>query len=484
MTRFQISNDQAEKFRKQRIEYWDLIAENKRLHGLGSGSYHRRLKEIYRFHIPPGMKVIEIGCGEGDLLASVQPGYGVGIDFSGEMVKRAHERHPGLHFIEADGLELALSETFDAIILSDLVNDVWDVQVLFQGLHRLCHPGTRIILNFFSRLWTPILVAAEAFGLAQRPLAQSWLTAEDIGNLMNLAGLEQLISRSEILFPLPVPLVEPFCNKFLVRIWPFNLLALTNLIIARPRQFCRPGDEEEQYSVSVVIPARNESGNIQQIFERVPDMGRSTELVFVEGNSKDDTFEEINRQISLHPNVDARLLKQTGKGKGDAVRLGFQTAKGEILMILDSDLSVPPEYLPRFYEALVNRTGEFANGVRLVYPMERQAMRLVNFLGNKFFSLAFRYLLGQAVKDTLCGTKALNQSDYQRIAANRAYFGDFDPFGDFDLLFGASKLNLKIVDIPIRYQERTYGSTNIQRWRHGWLLIKMVVFAAFRMKFK
>jgi hypothetical protein len=104
-------------------------------------------------------------------------------------------------------------------------------------------------------------------------------------------------------------------------------------------------------------------------------------------------------------------------------------------------------------------------------------------LGNKFFSIVFSWLLGQSVKDTLCGTKVTWKSNYEAIAANRAYFGDFDPFGDFDLIFGAAKLNMKIVDLPIRYRERTYGTTNIQRWKHGWLLLQMVWFAARRLKF-
>jgi glycosyltransferase involved in cell wall biosynthesis len=165
------------------------------------------------------------------------------------------------------------------------------------------------------------------------------------------------------------------------------------------------------------------------------------------------------------------------------VRLGFQHAQGDILMILDADLTVPPEDLPRFYNALYKGRAEFINGVRLVYPMEKEAMRFLNLLGNKFFSLVFSWLLGQPIKDTLCGTKALWKTDYERIAANRSYFGDFDPFGDFDLLFGAAKLNLKIIEVPIRYRERTYGTTNISRWKHGWLLLRMVFFALRRIKF-
>jgi glycosyltransferase involved in cell wall biosynthesis len=266
-----------------------------------------------------------------------------------------------------------------------------------------------------------------------------------------------------------------------VKVWPFKLLALTNVIVALPK--AQRGPLSEEPLVSVVIPARNESGNIPHIFTRTPEMGRGVELVFVEGHSKDDTFAAIEKAIADHPERRCKLLQQTGVGKGDAVRTGLAQASGDVLMILDADLTVPPEDLPRFYEVLCSDKGEFVNGVRLVYPMEKQAMRFLNLVGNKFFSLTFSWLLGQPIKDTLCGTKALRKADYERIAANRAHFGDFDPFGDFDLLFGAAKLNLKIVEVPIRYRERTYGTTNIQRWKHGWLLLKMVLFAARRIKF-
>lgn len=257
-------------------------------------------------------------------------------------------------------------------------------------------------------------------------------------------------------------------------------MGITNFLVARPRP--QPSGDPER-TVSVIVPARNEAGNIRRIFEEMPAMGGGTELIFVEGHSHDNTYETIEREIELWPNRRARLFRQSGKGKGDAVRLGFAQASGEVLMILDADLTVPPEDLPRFYDAWWRGTGEFVNGVRLVYPMQDRAMRFFNLLGNKFFSLAFTWLLGQSVKDTLCGTKVLSKRDYDMIAANRSYFGDLDPFGDFDLLFGAAKYNLKIVDLPVRYRERTYGTTNIQRWRHGWLLLRMALLAMLRIKF-
>lgn len=466
-------------YQHARIAHWDAVARQLDTWTGWGGSYHRRLTEVYRSLVPPGMRVLEVGCGLGDLLAALQPSVGVGVDFSGEMVRRARQQHPELRFLEADAHDLALEDSFDVIILSDLVNELWDVQAVFERVRALSTPRTRIIVNSYSRLWEPPLALAGRLGLAKPTLHQNWLTVGDVVNLMHLADLEVIRSWEEVLWPLSTPLMSGILNRFLVRFWPLKALALTNFMVARLKSRVRA----EEPLVSVIVPARNEAGNIARILARVPEMGRGTELVFVEGHSSDDTYTVIEHEIASHPERRCQLFRQTGKGKGDAVRLGFSVASGELLMILDADMTVPPEDLPRFYEAAVSGKGEFINGVRLVYPMEDQAMRFANLLGNKFFSLAFSWLLGQPVKDTLCGTKVLWKSDYQKIAANRAYFGGFDPFGDFDLLFGASRFNLSILDLPIRYRERTYGTTNIQRWRHGWLLLTMVAFAARRIKF-
>jgi SAM-dependent methyltransferase len=427
----------------------------------------------------PGARVLEIGCGQGDLLAALHPAVGVGIDFSPAMIERARARHPGLRFVEADAHDLDLAETFDYIVLSDVINDVWDVQRVFTRARAHAHAGTRIVINFYSHLWSGPLRAAQSLGLARPMLEQSWLTLDDIDNLLRLTGCEIVRHSAEVLWPLRTPFVAPLCNRVLVKAWPFSLGALTHVLVVRavPSAPVRPAP-----TVSVVVPARNEAGNIPQIFERVPEMGGGTELIFVEGHSRDDTYGSIEREIAAHPSRRTLVLRQPGEGKGDAVRAAFARASGDILMILDADLTVAPEDLPRFYDALVGGRGEFVNGVRLVYPMERQAMRFFNLLGNKSFSLLFSWLLGQPVKDTLCGTKVLWRRDYERIAANRQYFGDFDPFGDFDLLFGSAKLGMKIVEMPIRYRERVYGETQIRRWRHGLLLLRMSAIAARKLR--
>lgn len=457
-----------------------MVAEHHSDSGMG-GVYHERLQEIYRFLVSPQQKVIEIGCAEGNLLAALQPELGVGIDLSPKMIDRGRDLHPDINFLCADAHTVRLDEQFDVIVMSDLVNDLWDVQAALRNLEALCKPDTRLIINTYSNLWRLPLQAARRLGLARPNLLQNWLTVEDLTGLLGLAGYEVIRSWSEILLPLRIPALQSLSNRFLVKFWPFRLAALTNFIIARPQP--KRGNDPGEPVVSVIVPARNEEGNVAEIFSRVPEMGGGTELVFVEGHSKDRTYEAIADAIAKHPQKRSKLLRQDGEGKGNAVRLGFTEAGGDVLMILDADLTVSPEDLPRFYTALVSGKAEFVNGVRLVYPMDEKAMRFWNLVGNKFFSLAFSWLLGQPTKDTLCGTKVLYKSHYGKIAANRSYFGDFDPFGDFDLIFGAAKLSLKIVDVPIRYKERTYGSTNIQRWSHGFLLLKMVLFALRKIKF-
>lgn len=476
-----MTEDARNAYTLKRRTHWDSRALKYHADAGWGRFYHERITEIFRFLVLPKQNVLEIGCGQGDLLAALDPAKGVGVDFSGEMVRRGEQQHPDLRFVQQDAHELELDETFDVIILSDLLNDLWDVQTVFQRLSALSHDRTRIIINSYSRLWENPLALTQYFKLAGPTLYQNWLTVDDITNLLNLAEFEVIRHWSEILCPLDIPLVAPLLNRFLAKLWPFSELALTNFIVARPLP--RPAEEKRNPIVSVIVPARNEAGNMAGIVARTPEMGAGTEIVFVEGHSKDNTYAAIEQAIADRPDRRCKVFRQTGEGKGDAVRLGFAEASGQVLMILDADMTVPPEDLPRFYDALVAGKGEFINGVRLVYPMEQQAMRFFNLLGNKFFSLVFSGLLGQPIKDTLCGTKVLWKEDYELIAANRSYFGDIDPFGDFDLILGAARLNLKIVEMPIRYRDRVYGDTNIRRWKHGLILLRMAFRAAWRLKF-
>ena len=444
----------------------------------GARAYRSLLAHYYNLLIPPGASILEVGCGSGELLAQLRAGKKSGVDFSETQIAAARQRVPEAEFFVQAGELIDLgARRFDVIIISDTLNLAADVQHLLERLLTVAHADTRLILNFQNSLWRPLLTLARWLGLKAKQPQNSWLASSDVLNLLHLAGWSVVCRQNRILIP-----SHGFGLGTLVNRWLAPLLqwfCLTIFFVARPARTTAG----RALTVSVIIPARNEAGNIPAAVARTADMGAGTELIFVEGHSRDNTWAEIERVAAVNPQCKIKILQQTGRGKGDAVRAGFAVATGDVLMILDADLTMPPEELPKFYELIASGRAEFANGVRLVYPMDEKAMQFLNLCANKAFGLIFSWLLGQPVKDTLCGTKVLSRVHYEKIAAGRTYFGDFDPFGDFDLLFGAAKLNLAIADVPIRYRERTYGTTNIQRWRHGWLLLQMVLFAARKLKF-
>jgi len=462
----------------ERKTFWDQF-HTSRKSDQHTKAYNKRIAEIYKSTIPEGMNILELGCGIKPIFMGLNCRIGVGIDFSSEALNFCKNKYPQYKFYEKDVHEIdAFDVEFDYIIVSDLLCDLWDIQRVLLQISNNCSPHTKIIFNYYSHLWDVPLKVLRSFGLANNSLLQNWVSPDDVENFFKISGYERIRSWREILIPISVPLLSEFFNKYLVRIFPFNHLALCNFCIAKPLTF----HNLKELSVSIIIPARNESGHIQELVSRIPHMGTAMEIIFVEGNSTDDTYEVISEYVDRNPSI-CKLIKQPGKGKGDAVRAAFEIATGDILMILDADISVQPEDLVKFYNLIAKGDAEFVNGVRLVYPMEDKAMRFLNLLGNKFFSNAFGWLMGQKIRDTLCGTKVLKRVDYKKIADNRKFFGDFDPFGDFDLLFGAFKQNLKIIEMPIRYNARTYGETNISRWSHGYLLLRMVIFAAKKIKF-
>jgi SAM-dependent methyltransferase len=459
--------------------FFDAFAPNDERWRSRNRTYHQLLERLMQSVVPVGSSVLEIGSGGGNLLASLQPSRGVGVDVSSRMIELARRKFPGLEFHHATGEEFASDETFDAVVLSDLVPYVNDLIDLLKNVRAHSHRRTRVVITSYNPLWRPLLGLGERIGLKPRKPIRNWVSPDDVRNCLELAGFQVVNVSARVLLPKQVPLLTPLFNAVLANVWLINRLCLTYWIVARPAP-----DPLGDVGVSVICPCRNEAGNVPDLVERLPQMGTATELIFVEGGSTDDTRAAIEREIANRPDRDVRvrLLVQTGKGKGDAVRLGFEAAEHEILMILDGDLSVRPEDLPKFYEAVTSNRGELINGSRLVYDMETGSMRFLNMLGNKAFSRVFRGITGHHVKDTLCGTKVLHRDHYEAIAKGRAFFGEFDPFGDFDLLFGASRLNLKIVDLPVRYHARTYGSTNISRFRHGLLLLRMSLFAFWKFK--
>ena len=468
-------------------EYFSSVAGEWRRYRKNRSYYWNQISQFVSFYVHPDSSVLEIGCATGETIAQMPGRRKVGIDFCPELISQAREAWPEVEFHVMAAEEITLEEKFDVVLLSNVIGYLDDIEVVLDQVRRVCHEKTRIIITSYNRLWEPLIKFAESIGVKRRTPEQSWLSKNDLTNLLYLSGFETYRSNSSMLMPFNIPILSTILNRFVSHMPLMGALSLNDYIFARPmaEDGERSREWEKRYSVSVVIPARNESGNIRAAVERVPEMGSHTEIIFVEGNSTDDTWDVILQTCKEYEGKrDVKCMRQDGRGKGDAVRKGYASAQGDILMILDADLTVPPEDLPKFYRAIATGKGEFINGVRLVYPMEKGSMQTLNNMGNHFFSKLFSWILETPVKDTLCGTKVMFRQDYLRLAEGRKFFGEFDPFGDFDLLFGAHKLNLKLVDLPIRYKERKYGTTNISRFSHGLLLLRMSAFAALKIRFR
>jgi glycosyltransferase involved in cell wall biosynthesis len=443
--------------------------------------------------------VLELGAGTGNLLNALNPSRGLGLDISSAMVAIAQAKFPNLRFEVADAESFEVSEKFDYIVASDLIGELGDITSMLECVQSASHPATSLILTFHSPTLEAVLRLAQRANLAMAPSRQNWVGAETAKGLLALSDFRVTREEHLLLVPVPVPLIASGANRLLSGRRAFKYFDLLNILVAEPVPV-RP--EAAPLSCTVVIPCRNEIGNIEAAVERMPDLGPNTEIIFVDGASTDGTKERIEEVIDRYRGLkDIKLILQVPEanyagskdhaqapvvmlkmGKGDAVRKGFDAAGGDVLMILDADLTVPPEDLPRFLRPLATGKGRFANGTRLVYPMEEGAMKFVNYVGNWFFSKLFTWLLEQPVRDTLCGTKVLLRTDYEKIKAGRAYFGDFDPFGDFDLLFGAARLRLPIIEVPVRYRRRLAGVSKVRVSQHGWLLVGMSLMAFRRLK--
>jgi SAM-dependent methyltransferase len=464
------------------LKHAEQIADQRESWINRSRCYYRDDRAYMRFLIPPGQRVLDLGCGTGDLLSALSPSYGVGVDLSQRMIDLAVSRYSDLHFFRGDiedpDFLASIKDTFDVIVLSDTIGYLDDCTETLNRLHRFCTRDTRVVIAYYAWFWEPVLEFGEKFGMKMPSVEMNWLSTEDMMGFLHLADFEPVKQEWRQIFPRHLFGIGALLNRFVGTLPLIRRLCLRNYLVARPLRDASLGTP----STTILIPCRNEKGNVENAIRRLPRFCEDLEIIYVEGHSSDGTLEEIHRVITAYPEHDIKVFVQEGKGKGDAVRRGFANARGDILMILDADLTVPPEDLPKFYQAIATGKGEYINGTRLVYPMQHQAMRFLNFLANRVFSVLFTWLLNQKFTDTLCGTKALTRKNYRRLQANRSYFGDFDPFGDFDLIFGATKLNLRMVEVPIRYAAREYGETQISRFRHGWLLMKMALFAYRKLK--
>ncbi len=468
------------------LKYFDSHAEDRMRWRKRNRYYHRSLESFVGFLVPRGATVLHIGADSPDLLALLTPKRGLGIHASARIISEIQKQKLPENVTFKQEQLANVKETFEYAVISDLLGYVDDVETLLRDSSERISWRGRIVVTQHSTLWEPFLQLASSVGLRMPSRTQNWISRNDLENFAHLAGLEVARGGTRMLVPKYIPIISTFFNTYLANIFPFTRLGLYHYAVLRKIDSRSPLPNP---SLSIVVPARNEAGMIERIVMELPTLGSYTELILIEGHSKDNTWDEIQRVAKKYGSDSSRgarkilIAQQDGKGKGDAVRKGFDMATGDILTIYDADMTVPASDMEKFYRALVEGRGDFINGSRLVYPLEKESMRFLNLLANKFFGLAFSWLLDSRLKDTLCGTKMLWREDYAEIQAGRSFFGDFDPFGDFDLLFGAAKLNRKIIDMPVHYGERTYGTTNIQRWSHGWLLLKMTAFAMRKVKF-
>jgi len=421
--------------------------------------FYDSLKRVLQFIIEPGKRVLDVRCETGHLLASVRPEFGVGVEISDAMVQYARRQHPDLHFVQSDPEDLELNETFDYILFNHIFDTV-DILRTLERIKRHCTPETRIVVINYSHFWTPILEFASKIGLRSQFVEPNWVSENDIRGFMKLAGFRPVRKHRLMLCPKWIPGLSGLLNGLLARLPGLRRLCLMQVMVARTVTVPK---NKERVTVSVVVPCRNEVGNVQQAVERIPAMGNHTEILFCDDKSTDGTADEVRRMMALHPEKDIRLVEGPGICKADNVWTGFRAARGDVLVILDADLTVMPEELPMFVGALLTSQGEFVNGSRLVYPVPHLAMKTSNTLGNKLFAMVFSFLLDQRIKDTLCGTKVLWREDWQRMELNLGTWGLKDLWGDYELLFGASKLHLEIVEVPVHYQERIHGVTKMTR---------------------
>lgn len=431
--------------------------------------FYKGINGLYRFLVEPGKRVLAVRCNLGHQLSAVNPSVGLGVELTPELVAEARRANPKWDYLVADPEQFVPERKFDYIIVGDTA-DLVDAQRVFQNLRAGCERHTRVLVYTYNHLWEPIVKFATRFGLMAPREEQNWLSEADLRGLLLLSGYEWLKTQRIFLLPRRIPVISSLLNR-IVGVLPFvNRLSFVSVLVARPLGFTR---DPSGISVSIVIPCKNEFGNIRPAVERIPDLGRHTEIIFCDDKSTDGTAGEIERMRALYPHKDIKLIRGPGICKARNVYAGFAAATGDILMILDADLAVMPEELPYFFDALVRNHAEFANGSRMIYPIPKAAMKLANLIGNHFFSLVFTFLLGERIKDTLCGTKALWRADWRRILPLIDSWGREDRWGDYELLFGASKLNLRIVDIPVHYQERIHGDSKMtKRAKNGTIMLQ------------
>ena len=435
--------------------------------------YYLQLKQLFAAHISPGQKVLEVGCGTGDILASVAPRTGHGIDISGEMIKLARAKHQDLSFWQQNVYQLRLRQTYDAVILCDLIDHLPDIYQALHQIRQVCTPQTKVVVSTINPIWEPVLHLTEKIGMKMPEGPHNWVPLPDLINIFEICGFTIEQSGYAALIPKHILGLSNLVNRHISQLGALKHLAFVEYLVSKKA----PKVKSKTYSTSIIIPVFNEADNITPCIKQVPRLGKKTEIIVVDDGSTDKT-NQIVRKIAKKNKAITLITFPKNQGKARAVAAGFARARGQILLILDADMTVPPQELTCFYELLAENRADFVNGTRMVYPMEKQAMRYFHLLGNKFFSSFLSWLLNQRVTDTLCGTKALFKKDARKIILGN------EPWGDFDLLFGAANLQLRIKEYPVHYKKRQTGESKMHAISHGLRLLYMCGVGMYRLKIR
>ena len=448
---------------KESVEnHFDEIASNYDYWKEKNSYYYDTIKTFVSRIIPPESSVLEVGCGTGEILDIVQPVRGVGIDISAKMVELAKQKFPQHTFIHSPIEDLQIDEKFDFIILVDVADHVYDIMDVFGVLYRFCKPTTRIILTTINPWWDPILMFMEKIGAKMPEGPHNFVEKGNLAKILELMDFSVSYSGYMLLFPKKIPFLSFLVNALGTRTWGLKKLSSMQYMLIQPSV---KNETDLGMGCSVVIPCHNEQDNIEDAVRRIPKMGRETEIIVVNDGSTDHTAQKVKELQGEIKNL--KLIDYSpNRGKGYAVKKGFEDASQEILMILDADISTLPEELPRFFHPLNKGMCQFVNGTRMVYPMENQSMRILNLFGNKIFGFIMSFITQQNLTDTLCGTKALYKSDFKRIQWG------LDKWGDFDLLFSAAKRGSRIMEVPVHYMSRKSGESKMKSFRHGLHLLR------------
>ncbi len=434
--------------------------------------YHQRKIEYLQFVVPPGESVLVLGCEDGALIDALRPSRGVGVDVSPSAAALGRKRYPKYEFVTSADYDIDTDERFAYVILNDMAGYVDDLFALLTALRRHTSLTSRLVIVQHNYLWRPVLRCAAALRLKRPERIRNWLSVGDLRVFLEATGFEPIDVRPKLFCPKRWLGVGPAIN-WVAGLMPFvGRLASTEILVARPGD--RTTDAARK-TASIVLTTRDEHANIEPMVQSIPEVGAHTEILFVEGHSTDGTREEIERVICAYPERNIRLLVQDGIGQGDAIRKGFDQATGDVIILLEADRTSPPEDVLKVFEVVASGRAEYVNGSRFVYPRQPGSMPVLNVIGNALFAVWFTWFLGQRTSDVLCGIKAIDRVQFRRLLRNWGFLGLHDPFGDFELAFGAARLGLKISEVPTRYACRQYGVPKTRPLRHGWMLLRMVL---------